>query len=177
MGDNFYKYNDYELLYYANQNNEEAIELILWKYSFLVKSRLKSLKVPYHLWDDYLQEANIVIYKAIKSYDSNSKLSFTNYVDMVVKSRIITLLRKDLKQINVDIDYLDTLQEEEKSDLTFSLNDDEYNFSEREKLIFNLCFIEGKKVKEVSIITGIDCKKISDTKQRILKKMKKALND
>ena len=78
----FYKYNDYELLYLVRTNVEEAREILFWKYSFLIRSRINRLGVPRIYWDDYYQEGCLMLHKAIKIYDENSKKvlqSFLNF--------------------------------------------------------------------------------------------------
>ena len=48
----FSKYNDYELLYLIRANVEEARDILFWKYSFLIKSRINRLGVPRLYWDE-----------------------------------------------------------------------------------------------------------------------------
>ena len=108
----FSKYNDYELLYLIKANVEEAREILFWKYSFLIKSRINRLGVPRFYWDDYYQEGCLMLYHAIKIYDEDSRMSFTNFFDLLLKRRILTLLKKDRYDLNCDkVDYLDEIPE------------------------------------------------------------------
>ena len=100
MYGDFRKYNDYELLYLVKINVEEAKEILFWKYSFLIKSRIYKMGVPQFLWDDYFQEGCLMLHKAIRIYDESSQMTFTGFFELLLKRKIITLLKKDLKIIS-----------------------------------------------------------------------------
>ena len=53
---NFYKYNDYELLYLIDIGNEDALETLVWKYGYLIKSKINKMNIPQVLRDDFYQE-------------------------------------------------------------------------------------------------------------------------
>ena len=81
----FSKYNDYELLYLIRANVEEARDILFWKYSFLIKSRINRLGVPRLYWDDYYQEGCLMLHRAIKIYDEGSRMSFTKFFELLLK--------------------------------------------------------------------------------------------
>ena len=175
MGDLF-KYNDYELLYLARQNNQEGKNILIEKYSILVRSRMKLLNVPKSLYDDYLQEGLLMIEEAIKIYDTDSQMSFTNFLDMLIKRRFITLLRKDRKMIVVDDDYYENLIDNNEEDKTLQLAEDCYDFSPLERDVYYLYYIKKINVKTISIVLNQSSRTISNTKQRILYKIKRERN-
>ena len=74
---NFYKYNDYELLYLIDIGNEDALETLVWKYGYLIKSKINKMNIPQVLRDDFYQEGCITLLKSAKIYDQNSKVYFT----------------------------------------------------------------------------------------------------
>ena len=80
--EDFRVYNDYELIYLVRTNVEEAKEILFWKYSFLIKSRIYRLGVPKIFWDDYYQEGCLTLHRAIKIFDENSMMTFTNFFEM-----------------------------------------------------------------------------------------------
>ena len=43
-----------------------------------------------------------MLHRAIKIYDEGSRMSFTKFFELLLKRRIITLLRKDLKEFQVE---------------------------------------------------------------------------
>ncbi|MBP3504627.1 MAG: hypothetical protein J6K18_05820 [Bacilli bacterium] len=174
----FSKYNDYELLYLIKANVEEAREILFWKYSFLIKSRINRLGVPRFYWDDYYQEGCLMLHRAIKIYDENSRMSFTKFFELLLKRRIITLLRKDLKEFQVekmeDFDeYPSYIIEQD----TYSLLEScESNLSEIEKIAYERLMMNNEKVENVSKELGLNSKSLSNAKQRALRKIKKELN-
>ena len=76
----FRVYNDYELIYLIRMNIDEAKDILFWKYSFLIKSRIYRLGVPKIFWDDYYQEGCLTLHRAIKIFDENSMMTFTNFL-------------------------------------------------------------------------------------------------
>ena len=174
----FYKYNDYELLYLVRTNVEEAREILFWKYSFLIKSRINRLGVPRIYWDDYYQEGCLMLHKAIKIYDENSKKSFTKFFELLLNRRILTLLRKDLKEYEIekfeDFDEYPNLIEENNVSYLFESVLSE--LSEIEKIAYERLIMCHEKVEKVARELGINPKSLSNAKQRTLKKIKKEIN-
>lgn len=174
----FYKYNDYELLYLVRTNVEEAREILFWKYSFLIKSRINRLGVPRIYWDDYYQEGCLMLHKAIKIYDENSKKSFTKFFELLLNRRILTLLRKDLKEYEIekfeDFDEYPNLIEENNVSYLFESVLSE--LSEIEKIAYERLIMCNEKVEKVAKELGINPKSLSNAKQRTLKKIKKEIN-
>lgn len=172
------KYNDYELLYLIRTNVEEARDILFWKYSFLIKSRINRLGVPRLYWDDYYQEGCLMLYRAIKIYDENSKMSFTRFFELLLKRRIITLLRKDLKELEIERvenfdDYPSLVVENSNAVL---LECSEYNLSNMEKIAYERLILCNEKVENVAKELGINPKSLSNAKQRTLRKIKKEFN-
>lgn len=174
----FKKYNDYELLYLIRANVEEAREVLFWKYSFLIKSRIHRLGVPRLYWDDYYQEGCLMLHRAIKIYDEDSKMSFTKFFELLLKRRIITLLRKDLKEIEVEkIDDFDeypcyTVDHHAEA----LLESCECGLTDMEKIAYDRVIMHNEKIDNVAKELGISSKSLSNAKQRALKKIKKELN-
>lgn len=174
----FMKYNDYELLYLVRTNVEEARDILFWKYSFLIKSRINRLGVPRLYWDDYYQEGCLMLYRAIRIYDENSKMSFTKFFELLLKRRIFTLLRKDLKEYQIekveDFDDYPNLINENNDVLLSEYSD--YNLSDMEKIAYERLIICNEKVENVARELGINPKSLSNAKQRTLRKIKKEIN-
>ncbi len=174
----FSKYNDYELLYLIKQNNDEAKEILFWKYGFLIRSRICRLGVPRLYWDDYYQEGCLMLHRAIKMYDENSKKSFTKFFEMLLHRRIVTLLRKDLK--DKEIEKIDDFDEyplyvfEDK--LEILLEGYECGLSEMEQLAYDRIVVGKEKIENVAKELGVNSKSLSNAKQRAIKKIKKEIN-
>ena len=82
------------------------------------------------------------------------------------------MLRKEKYPLSIDEMSPDEIMDEVKEECPFSLDPNQYFFSKQERTIYELSFLEGKKNKEISEILGISPKNVSNTKQRIIKKIK-----
>lgn len=172
------QYNDFELLYMIEEDSEEAEEIMINKYSSLIYSRLKKFRIKESYIDDYYQEGLLVLYQAIRKYNSESPMSFTNFFDLMLQRRIMDLLRKNKKYfeenlLKEDVDIvvayepIEELIFEEKINLLFD------KLSDLEKKIFILKYKENMKVKEIAIKLEIDMKKVYSAHDRIKLKASK----
>ena len=177
MYGDFKKYNDYELLYLIKINVEEAKDILFWKYSFLIKSRIYKLGVPKFLWDDYYQEGCLMLYRAIKIYDENSPMSFTGFFELLLKRKIITLLRKDLKIISFEqYDEFENYPESNNDNLLREYDVDDFNLAELEKVAYIRLIIQQEKPDFVAKELGVSNRTIYNAKQRALRKIKNKIN-
>lgn len=185
MYGDIYDYNDYELLYLARDNHEEVFDIIFWKYSFLIASRIKKLNIPYSLQSDFTQEGYVIIAYAVRNYNEYSKMSFTNYLDMILTRRFITLLRKEhIRNFVYDEELIDEMLDynnyenvildlEEKIG---NLNVSKCGFSKLEQDIYESLFIKKESVASISTRLDLSPKSIYNTRQRIVKKIQQKLN-
>lgn len=91
---NYKDYNDFELLSYAAENNEEAIEIIYEKYMPLVKMTAGKI-YPYVRntgmeINDLTQEGMLGLSSAIHEYKDNKNTSFYTFAKTCVERKIIT---------------------------------------------------------------------------------------
>lgn len=119
-----------------------------------------------------------MLYRAIRIYDENSKMSFTKFFELLLKRRIFTLLRKDLKEYQIekveDFDDYPNLINENNDVLLSEYSD--YNLSDMEKIAYERLIICNEKVENVARELGINPKSLSNAKQRTLRKIKKEIN-
>ncbi len=173
MGD-FSNYNDYELLYLARENIDEAKEVLIWKYSFLIKAKIHKLRIPIEYWDDFYQEGCVMLIRTIKIFNEFSKMSFTNFFDLLLGRRYITLLRKEYQNNFYDIkDNLDYCEENKyDSNINYMLEESYNDLSKFEQKVYQEYFILGLRVEEIAKKLNVDAKSVSNAKQRIIKKLK-----
>lgn len=169
-------YNDYELLYLASMNDEEAINLILKKYEKMIYKFNQKFDVNPSSYDDYFQEARLVILKAINTFDINSNKSFTKYLELLMYHRYIDLTRKKNKE-NYDLVADDTIDYynfgSEKSYELKELVDIEYDdFSKFEYNVFKYKFEENMKPRDIAVILNVPVNKIYSAIERIKGKIK-----
>ena len=159
-------------------NVEEAKEILFWKYSFLIKSRIYKMGVPQFLWDDYFQEGCLMLHKAIRIYDESSQMTFTGFFELLLKRKIITLLKKDLKKIsNEQYDDFEEFPDFENQDMLLNESDaEEFSFSELERAVYIRLIIQQEKVEDVAEEFKISTRSLYNAKQRALKKIRNKIN-
>lgn len=86
-------YNDYELLYLAQENNEEAVKELRKKYNSLLYAKALSYNRSSHIdINELLNETEISFYKAIDNYiDKNT---FNTYLSKVIDNNLTNYITK-----------------------------------------------------------------------------------
>ena len=185
----------------AKKNDNEAIKILIKKYrntTFTIMREYNLYLVGMEL-DDFIQEGNIGILKAIKYFNEDKNVKFSSFVRLCVKSEIISFVKKHSGKrhliltnavYNRRLTDLSTNDELSIEDLYSS---DKYN--PEKKLFFKeLCeelklfFIKelstfeqqvlillanGYSYKDIYIKLKKEPKKIDNTIQRIRQKLKK----
>lgn len=169
------QYNDYELLYMIEDDSKEALEILVKKYEPLIYTRLIKFRIKKEYFDDYFQEGLLVLYNAIKKYNSDSPMSFTNFFDLMLKRRIMDLLRKNKKYFEdvclyEDIDIVATY-EPVKTDFNIEKVIELFNeLSDFEKQVFILKYKENKKAEEISSCLNVGIRSVYSATDRIKSK-------
>src|SRR5574344_640863 len=148
---NYKDYNDFELLSYINENNEEANEIMYKKYEPLINSVACSLyrKCP-NLGieiNDLIQEGMLGLNKAIGDFNDTKDAIFYTYAYKCIKTTIISyivkLSRQKHKVLNESIS-LEITDEEGIRENNIVLEDNRLNpetlliSDEKEKEIINI---------------------------------------
>ena len=86
-------YNDYELLYLAQENNEDAVNELRKKYNSLLHAKALSYNRSSHIdIKELLNEAELSFYKAVDSYiDKNT---FNTYLNKVIDNNLTNYIAK-----------------------------------------------------------------------------------
>ncbi|MBR1717711.1 MAG: sigma-70 family RNA polymerase sigma factor [Bacilli bacterium] len=140
-------YNDYELLDYIKENNEDANNIIYKKYEPLIykiaKKMYKYGKKSGLELNDLIQEGMLGLSKAIDSFDSNADALFYTYAKLCIERKIISAViaasRNRQKALNEAISIDSTF-----SDLEYAFKNDTSN---PEKILLN----EEKKQEMMKI--------------------------
>ena len=195
---NYKDFNDYELINFIAEGNEDASNILLKKYEPLIKKEALKL-LPYCDKsgldiNDLIQEGLIGLHHAIEKYKEQSDVMFYTYALKCIQRKMISTLvgvnRKKNKPLNesISLDDDNTLikilkdgtpnpeeyimnSETEKiliSNIKLSLTDFECN-------VFDL-FISGFNYIEIANILDKDIKSIDNAIQRIKKKIKNINN-
>ena len=185
-------FNDYELLTYISERNEEASEVLFEKYRPLIITTATRLfgycKNTGLELNDLIQEGMLGLNLAMNSFDEERDASFYTYAKMCIERKIITQIvasrRLKHKVLNDSLSLEST--DENNTDYVFdkSLTDNSYN---PEEILFNT---EDEKdlVKEVSKvltnfevqvfelkINGFDYKEIAEILDKDIKAIDNAL--
>lgn len=192
-------FNDYELLNYIAEGNEEANNVIIKKYEPLInKIALKML--PYCKnngldLNDLMQEGMIGLSHALDKYSEIKNVLFYTYAKTCIERKIISVViaanRNKNKILNESISY------DNEDNLLMNFIKDKSNNPEEllfegelknnlmskikkvltdfEEQVFTL-MINGFKYKEIAEILDKDEKSIDNAIQRIKSKVKKVLN-
>ena len=194
------EYNDNELLYYVNEANEEATEIIYKKYEPLINNLARKIinycKNSGVEINDLVQEGMLGLSKALEQYKDNKDASFYTFAKTCIERKMISAARRQKHKILNDSLSIESTDEEGNNICEYLLSDDKSNPEtmllniEREKDILNKAShiltdfeiqvfelkINGFNYKEISEVLDRDVKAIDNALQRIKTKLKKNIN-
>ena len=186
------KHNDYELVYLAQEGNEEAINLLYQKYTPIIvkKSKNAILRATHHGIEisDIMQEGYMALDEAIKSFSNTMNTTFYTFAVVCIDRQIASYLKRifsnkgkvlnealgideDLERIirdDTDIEQDLMIQEQLK------MLDDKVRpmLTKFEKKVFDL-MMKNMSFEEIASILHKDVKAIYNTFQRIKIKIRK----
>lgn len=191
------EYNDYELICYAKEENEEAKNILIKKYEPLiiscVNSVLKHRENNGLEKSDLIQEGMIALNHAIETFDENKEALFYTYAKKCIVNKLISTLisssRYKNKILNESVSYdaedtklLNIIKDSNPTpdEIVINSYDDlikqiKLNLTSYEMQVFDL-LIKEFDYKEISQILNKDIKSIDNAIQRIKLKIKKILN-
>ena len=193
-------FNDYELLDYIAEGNEEANNIIIKKYEPLInKIAIKMLGFCKNNGlekSDLVQEGMIGLNHAIERYHEQKDVLFYTYAKKCIERKIISVVissnRNKNKILNESISYDDDenlllkfiksqTPSPEEEILNLELEEDllqriKVILTDLEEQVFTL-LISGFKYKEIAQILDKDEKSIDNAIQRIKTKIKNNINE
>ena len=184
--------NDYELVFLAQEGNEDAVNIIYQKYKPIIVKKSKNAIVfaTHHGIDinDIMQEGFIGLDEAIKNFSQDTDASFYTFAMLCVDRQILNYVRKITggkdKILNDAITINDSLEKTVDDgtnlELSFMVRDNDiYMVNEIRKIltdferqVFDLR-IKGYSFEEIGNELNKDMKSIYNTLQRIRLKIKK----
>ena len=187
-------YNDYELLSYIKEQNEEANEIIYEKYKPIIVGIAKKLIINSHNIGidikDLIGEGMLGLANAIDSYDDDSEILFGLYARKCIENSMLSLIRKNTrlknKCLSESISYDDEdvklilkdskiipdklVIASESINEIYSLAKDILSSYEYQVFIYK---IEGFSYKEIAKLLNKSSKEVDNTLCRIRNKFKK----
>lgn len=178
----------------ARSGDQLAMNQLILDYEPEIRKIACKYFLPRADYEDLLQEGRIAIYKAIMSYDTNSKIPFLHFVRMVIKRKLIDSLRAYNRQKHVNLNkafslnntlsddqdesFLNNLPNVENpetrvvaaDEVRYFLRELTSGFSELELSVFRYHFLAGMKQREVTKHLGVTSKSLDNAIQRIRRK-------
>lgn len=198
-------FNDYELLSYIGEANEEAVEILYKKYEPLITSIAKKMyrqienRSGLEL-SDLIQEGMVGLSFAIHHYDDNNGAMFFTYARTCIERKIISTIvgtqRLKHRPLNESISYNVENADKELIDFDLLLSDNTLNpevmlisneeeielqknldhiLSAEEMQILELK-VNGLTYQEIADLLDITKKRVGNVMQRIRKKIKKIID-
>lgn len=189
---NYNDYNDYELVFLAQEENEDAINIIYKKYKPIIvkKSKLAiySTKNSGSEINDVMQEAYLGLEEAIRNFSQNDEATFYTFANLCIDRKISNYIRKMANKKNILLNeaifidenmenYLRDTTDIENNLIRKVMKEEIINkiydkFTTLEKEVYNL-LIDGYSLAEISSKLDKDIKSIYNTIDRIKQKVKK----
>ena len=186
------EHNDYELVYLAQEGNEDAINLIYQKYKPIIikKSKIAIVHATHHGIEisDIMQEGYIGLEEAIRNFSQENEASFYTFAMLCIDREIVNYLRKTTKDrgkvLNNAVTIDDTLEKVigDNTNLESSLIMDEQVkllavkirplLTTFEVKVFDM-MMNDDTFEEIAKALNKDIKSIYNTFQRIKIKIKK----
>lgn len=151
---------DEEIVSRIQAGDQPAIDYLLEKYKYLVRSKAKAFYLIGGDKDDLIQEGMIGLYKAIRDYQSDKDNSFFNFADLCISRQIYSAIKASNRKKNIPLNtyislytpaYSENSDTEEKETLGDIIH--EKNISNPEELIIdkeNTSMIEYELVRRLS---------------------------
>lgn len=198
---NYRDYNDFELLSYIAENNEDANEIIFKKYEPLINSIANKMyrycKNSGLELNDLIQEGRLGLNEAINSYSSNKNTAFYTYARTCIERNIITMVVQTKRLKNKFLNESISLEftEDEKYKLDSIVSDNKLNpekqildYESEKEIIDNIKSVltdfeqqvfelklSSFSYKEIAELLDKDSKSIDNAIQRIRIKAKEQL--
>lgn len=195
---NYKDFNDYELLDHIHSCNEDANEIMIYKYRPLTVNLAKKL-IKYCNGgidlNDLIQEGLVGLNEAVNSFREDKETNFGTYAKLCIERRMYSLVKSTRTYKNKILNESISLEDEDENNIDRFLVDNTTNPSEmveendyQEKVLNALNnqltdlekqVFELKKndfnYKEIAEILDKDPKVIDNTIQRIKAKLKKIM--
>jgi len=191
------EYNDYELIYMAQESNEDAVNILNKKYESLINSRVtyfynRSDKKGYD-YNDLYQEALLGFNEAIYRYDQDNNATFYTFASVCIDNKLMTFLTKNntgkVTFYNDAVNYDDVKDNLVGNDYSYSdpldmaLDKERYEeildkikgiLTDKELSVFELK-IQGLSIDEIVKKLNINHKSVYNTLVRIKNKIKEMI--
>lgn len=167
----------------CQQGDKEAFRWVVQGHQQMVFSLALKMLCDDEEAKDLVQETFIRVWQSIKNYDS--KKTFSTWVYTIASRLCIDRLKRTSRIVALPDDHLVLRRFADNSDSQQSLENKEWvsivrmiaeGLSDKQRLVFTLCQLEGLSSDEAEQITGLDAKQIKSNlyvaRQTIRKRLK-----
>ena len=176
----------------AQKGDNVAMEAVISRYFWLVRSIVRKYFITNGTEDDLFQEGCLSIFKAVREYDPEKNDNFMAFVSMCIEGGIRDALRaatRNKHKLLNDAVSLTTFTDNSDGNVpTEYVYDPVHNYIEREGLenfyenVGKICsdlhvtilryFLEGYTYSEIASMTGVNSKKVDNIMYTVKKKIK-----
>ncbi len=198
---NFENVLDEELVLYAHEGDEAALEHLINKYKNFVRAKARSYFLIGADREDIVQEGMIGLYKAIRDFRNDKLSSFRAFAELCITRQIITAIKTATRQKHIPLNSYVSLNKpiyDEESDRTLldiltaaKITDPEELIISREELVsieskigeilsgleleVLMSYLQGKSYQEIACDLDRHVKSIDNALQRVKRKLEKYL--
>lgn len=188
---------DEQIVHLAQQGDELAVEHLLEKYKYFVRSRARGYFLIGADHEDIVQEGMIGLFKAVRDYREDRQSAFRAFAELCITRQMITAIKMATRQKHIPLNsyvslnrplydeesdrtLLDTIAKSEQTnpEELFISRENMHNIEENlsrvlsllEKQVLTL-YMEGKTYQEIAQILGRHAKCIDNALQRVKRKL------
>lgn len=194
---------DEEVVRFAQQGEQFAVEFLIDKYKNFVKAKARSYFLIGADREDIIQEGMIGLFKAIRDYKGDKLTTFRAFAELCITRQIITAIKTATRQKHIPLNSYVSLNKpvyDEESDRTLidilstnKIANPEEIFISREEFLYIekkmgeilsslewrvlTAYLEGKSYQEIAEELKRHVKSIDNALQRVKRKLEKYLED
>lgn len=192
---------DEEIVEYARNSNDVALEYLINKYRNFVRAKARSYFLIGANREDIIQEGMIGLYKAIRDFRPDKLASFRAFAELCITRQIITAIKTATRQKHIPLNSYVSLNRpiyDEESDRTLLdvisgskvtdpeelvISKEEFNDIETKMSEFLsdlewkvlMFYLEGKSYQEIADDLSRHVKSIDNALQRVKRKLERYL--
>lgn len=192
---------DEDIVEYAKDGDDAALEYLINKYKNFVRAKARSYFLIGADREDIIQEGMIGLYKAIRDFKSDKLSSFRAFAELCITRQIITAIKTATRQKHIPLNSYVSLNKpiyDEDSDRTLLDVISGSKITDPEELIISreefddieekmgeilsslewkvlMSYLEGKSYQEIAVDLKRHVKSIDNALQRVKRKLERYL--